>query len=256
MRLIARDIVHRYQGLTALDGVSLEVGAREVVAVIGPSGCGKSTLLTILGGLLAPSAGTVALDGLPPAGSLNPLTYVFQDFALLPWATVEGNIALALSPHGLAPAERARRIADVLARTGLTAFRGAHPKALSGGMRQRVGIARALVVNPAVLLMDEPLSALDAQTREIMIEDFESLFAREPVAAVYVTHNLDEAVRLAHRILVLSRRPGRMKAVLEVGVPPGQRRAPAAVAKLAAVREELWSLIADEARAAIEEQAP
>src|SRR4051794_3578729 len=177
MDLIADHISHRFGALDVLDGVSFEVAAGEVVAIVGPSGCGKSTLLSILGGLLRPASGAAGLRGAPPAGSLNPLTFVFQDFALLPWCTVEANVEFPLLHVGLAAPERRALVDDALRRTGLTDFRCAYPNRLWGGMRQRVGIARALVVRPAILLMDEPLSALDSQTRELLMEDFIGLLA-------------------------------------------------------------------------------
>ncbi len=165
MDLIADHISHRFGALEVLEDVSFTVRSGEVVAIVGPSGCGKSTLLSILGGLLQPSAGAAELRGAPPPGSLNPLTFVFQDFALLPWFTVEQNVEFALLHTGLAISDRRAIIDDALRRTSLSDFRGTYPKQLSGGMRQRVGIARALAVRPAILLMDEPLSALDSQTR-------------------------------------------------------------------------------------------
>src|SRR5204863_7139550 len=165
MDLIADTISHRFGTLDVLDRVSFTVRSGEVVAIVGPSGCGKSTLLSILGGLLLPGKGAAELRGAPPAGSLNPLTFVFQDFALLPWCSAEENVAFPLEHAGLGAGERRAVVDDALRRTGLTDFRGAWPKQLSGGMRQRVGIARALAVRPAILLMDEPLSALDSQTR-------------------------------------------------------------------------------------------
>jgi NitT/TauT family transport system ATP-binding protein len=164
MDLIVERISHRYSGLTVLDDVSLTVTSGEIVAVLGPSGCGKSTLLRIIGGLEQPTSGAVFSRGLPAATTLNPLTYVFQDFALLPWATVAENVALALLHHPMTAAQRAARVASALARVNLADFANAYPKQLSGGMKQRTSIARALSVDPAVLLMDEPLSALDAQS--------------------------------------------------------------------------------------------
>jgi NitT/TauT family transport system ATP-binding protein len=247
MDLIADHISHRFGALEVLDGVSFEVAAGEVVAIVGPSGCGKSTLLSILGGLLRPAFGAAELRGAPPAGSLNPLTFVFQDFALLPWCTVEANVDFPLLHVGLAPAERRALVDDALRRTGLTDFRGAYPKQLSGGMRQRVGIARALVVRPAILLMDEPLSALDSQTRELLMEDFIGLLADGAMGAVYVTHNLEEAVRLADRIVVLSRRPGRVREVVAIPMTRGERGAVGAREKLLSLQNELWSLIRTEA---------
>ena len=177
-----------------------------------------------------------------------PITYVFQDFSLLPWRTVEGNVDLVLEDRGLTNADRRERIDAVLAKTKLSDFRGALPKQLSGGMRQRVGIARALAANPAVLLMDEPLSALDAQTRTLLLEDFAELFRTTPVTGVYVTHTLSEAVRLANRIVVLRRRPGAIKEILPVEMPLDDRspRHP----DLLRLEERLWELIRDEAVAA------
>src|ERR1700745_120670 len=223
MDLIADHISHSFGALDVLDDVSFTVGSGEVVAVVGPSGCGKSTLLQILGGLLQPTAGQAGLRGPPPPDSLNPLTFVFQDFALLPWRTVAQNVEFVLLHTGLSAAGRAATVGDALSRTGLTDFRGAYPKQLSGGMRQRVGIARALAVRPAILLMDEPLSALDAQTRELLLEDFIRLLADGAMGAVYVTHNLEEAVRLADRIVVLSRRPGRVREAVAIPVPRSAR---------------------------------
>jgi NitT/TauT family transport system ATP-binding protein len=245
--LIADHISHRFGTLDVLDDVSFTVGAGEVVAIVGPSGCGKSTLLSILGGLLQPSGGAAELRGAPPEDSLNPLTFVFQDFALLPWFTVESNVGFPLEHTGLDPAARRAVIDDALRRTGLSDFRGAYPKQLSGGMRQRVGIARALAVRPAILLMDEPLSALDSQTRELLMEDFVRLLADGAMGAVYVTHNLEEAVRLADRIVVLSRRPGRIREVVPIAMTRAERGEIGAREKLLALQNELWALIREQA---------
>jgi len=184
MQLELEGISHYYGELSVLEDINLTIGSGEIVALIGPSGCGKSTLLSIIGGLLKPTRGTVYQNGELPEGCLNPLTYVFQDFALLPWRTVQGNIRLVLADHGLSRAEQDKRIDEVLAQTNLSDFRDAYPKQLSGGMRQRVGIARAPAVRPAVRLLDEPLSALDAQTRTILMEEFAGLFARTGMTAV------------------------------------------------------------------------
>ncbi|HZR76914.1 ABC transporter ATP-binding protein [Bradyrhizobium sp.] len=247
MDLIANHISHRFGALEVLDDVSFTVGAGEVVAIVGPSGCGKSTLLSILGGLLEPSAGAAELRGSAPPESLNPLTFVFQDFALLPWSTVAENVEFPLL-HAMADAAaRSAVVEDVLRRTGLSDFRRAYPKQLSGGMRQRVGIARALAVRPAILLMDEPLSALDSQTRELLTEDFIRLLAEAAVSAVYVTHNLEEAVRLADRVVVLSRRPGRVREVVAIPLARAERGELHAREKLLALQSELWSLIRSEA---------
>jgi NitT/TauT family transport system ATP-binding protein len=247
MDLIADHISHRFGALGVLDDVSFTVGSGEVVAIVGPSGCGKSTLLSILGGLLQPSGGSAALRGAPPLDSLNPLTFVFQDFALLPWCTVEENVEFPLLHTGLAISERKTIVDDALRRTSLSDFRNAYPKQLSGGMRQRVGIARALAVRPAILLMDEPLSALDSQTRELLMEDFIRLLADGAMGAVYVTHNLEEAVRLADRIVVLSRRPGNVRKIVTIPLTRGERSDINARSQLLALQDELWSLIREEA---------
>jgi len=247
MDLIADHISHRFGALEVLNDVSFTLSAGEVVAVVGPSGCGKSTLLSILGGLLRPTAGAAKWRGAPPSGSLNPLTFVFQDFALLPWSTVEANVEFPLLHPALTVGERHAQVDDALRRTGLTDFRGAYPRQLSGGMRQRVGIARALAVRPAILLMDEPLSALDSQTRELLLEDFIGLLADGAMGAVYVTHNLEEAVRIADRIVVLSRRPGRVREIVPVAMTRAERGAADARSKLLALQNELWSLIRNEA---------
>src|SRR6201987_503336 len=236
MDLIADHISHRFGALEVLHDVSFGVRAGEVVAIVGPSGCGKSTLLSILGGLLQSSAGQAELGGAPPADSLNPLTFVFQDFALLPWSTVEANVEFPLLHTALAASERRALVDDALRRTGLSDFRGTYPKKLSGGMRQRVGIARALAVRPAILLMAELLSALDSQTRELLLEDFIRLLADGAMGALYVTHNLEEAVRLADRIVVLSRRPGRIREIVLVTMTRAERGAIDARGKLAALQ--------------------
>jgi NitT/TauT family transport system ATP-binding protein len=247
MEVRIEGVSHRYGALQALDNISLTVREGETLALIGPSGCGKSTLLGIVGGLLQPSAGKVLLSGKPPADCLNPLTYVFQDFALLPWRTVAENVGLSLMPHGLPTDKRQARIAAILALTGLSEFANAYPRQLSGGMRQRVGLARALVVRPAVLLLDEPLSALDAQTRELLMEEMLAIWAQQQSTRLYVTHNLDEALRLADRIAVLSRRPGRLREIVEIGVPLSERGRPEAAPALAALHARLWRLIRSEA---------
>ena len=250
MQVVLEDVGYAYGDLPVLDGVSFTVGEGETAALIGPSGCGKSTLLNLVGGLLEQQGGRIATMGTVPAGCLNPLTFVFQDFALLPWRSVAGNVALALEHHPLGRAEQEARIAAVLQLCGLTDFADALPKQLSGGMRQRVGIARAIAVKPAVMLMDEPLSALDAQTRELLMEDLIAIWARERTTTLYVTHNLSEAVRLADKVVVLSRRPGRIKRIVSVPVPVNERQKPEHIGLLQQLHDELWSLIKAEAQVA------
>src|SRR5712672_1909160 len=244
--LVVSGLSHRYGALSVLDDISFTIPQGEILAIVGPSGCGKSTRLGIAGGLLQPTAGTVSVVGAMPF-SLNPFTYIFQDFALLPWRSVAANVRLPLEHHPVSAQERETQVAEALARTGLSDFAGALPKQLSGGMRQRVGIARALVVRPAVLL-DEPFSALDAQTRDLLMEDFEAIWAREQTTAAYVTHNLHEALRMADRIMILRRRPGRIREIVPVPIPRSERRGAAAERELVRLHAELWGLIREEAQ--------
>jgi len=239
VQLALQGLSHRYGSLEVLSDIDLSVSEGEIVCVVGPSGCGKSTLLRMAGGLEQPHAGQVLLQGEVPEGVRNPLTYVFQDFALLPWRTVAQNIELVLGHHGLSPAEREATLSDVLARTKLSEFRNAWPRQLSGGMKQRVAIARALAVKPAIWLMDEPLSALDSQTRDLLMDDLVDLWTRTPFSALYVTHNLAEATRLGHRIVLLSRRPGRIRSETRIDIPLNERAAHAA--ELEAIRLDIWA---------------
>lgn len=248
MELRLDGVSHAYGSVEVLRDISLTIPQGQIVCLVGPSGCGKSTLLRFIGGLERPDSGQVLQIGAPPADSLNPLTYVFQHFALLPWRTVAGNVRLVLEDRRLTPDQVGAIVADVLARTRLTDFASALPRQLSGGMKQRVAIARALAVRPAVLLMDEPLSALDSQTRELLMDDLVDLWTRQPFTAVYVTHNLAEAVRLGHRIVVLSRRPGRIHREIGIDIPLDRRQP--GDPRLEAAQRELWELMRDEARAA------
>ena len=245
MDLVAEGVSHQYGPLQVLDDINLTIRSGEIVALLGPSGCGKSTLLRMLGGLEQPASGRILMAGEPPAESINPLTFVFQDFALVPWRTVAQNVALPLEHHPMSAPERALRVEEALARVNLAEFGAAYPRQLSGGMRQRASIARALAVNPAVLLMDEPLSALDAQTRELLMDDLKRLWVETRFTAVYVTHNLAEAIRLGHRVVVLSRRPGRIREIVDIDLPLVERREghPA----LVSASERIWSLIREEA---------
>nr|CAD6595559.1 ABC transporter ATP-binding protein [Rhizobium sp. Khangiran2] len=251
MDLKLENISHSYGAVEVLKDISLDIPQGQIICLIGPSGCGKSTLLRFLGGLEKPSFGRVLQIGNAPADSLNPLTYVFQHFALLPWRTVEGNIKLVLEDHGLGGREMDDIVSDVLERTRLSDFRLALPKQLSGGMRQRVAISRALAVRPAVMLMDEPLSALDSQTRELLMDDLVSLWTRQPFTSVYVTHNLNEAVRLGHRVVVLSRRPGRLREIVDIEIPLSERELGDPL--LEEKQKQLWLLMREEAMAADKE---
>lgn len=246
IRVTVEGVGHHYGALEVLDGIDMVAEPGRVLVLVGPSGCGKSTLLGIIGGLIQPGAGRVMVEGHVADDCLNVLTPVFQDFALLPWLSVAGNVGLVL--ERLPRAERRARVQEVLALTGLDAFAQAWPKELSGGMRQRVGIARALAVRPACLLMDEPLSALDAQTRALLLDEFVALIDRAGTTTIYVTHNLGEAVRLGHSIAVLSRRPGRVREIVTIDRPLLGRAE--SDADLIEVQARLWALIRDDAAAA------
>jgi len=251
MDLKLKNINHHYGSVEVIRDLSLDIPRGQIACLIGPSGCGKSTLLRFLGGLERPSSGEILQIGQPPEDCLNPLTYVFQHFALLPWRTVEGNIKLVLENHGLSRREMDDIVTNVLERTRLSEFREALPKQLSGGMRQRVAISRALAVRPAVMLMDEPLSALDSQTRELLMDDLIALWTRQPFTSVYVTHNLNEAVRLGHRVVVLSRRPGRIREIVDIDIPLSERHLGDPV--LEEKQKQLWELMREEAAAADKE---
>lgn len=247
----ARNISKNYGEVEALRNLSLEFPRGELTSLLGPSGCGKTTLLKIIAGLLQPTSGQIEVNGKTVTGPGPDRAFVFQDFALLPWRSVRGNVSLVLEDHGIKGAAADAIIDDVLARTRLTDFARALPKQLSGGMKQRVAIARALAVKPAVMLMDEPLSALDSQTRELLMDDLIALWTRQPFTAVYVTHNLAEAVRLGHRIVVLSRRPGQIREIVTIDKPLTERGF--ADPDLEQTQRHLWDLMREEARAADEE---
>ncbi|WP_169568875.1 ABC transporter ATP-binding protein [Sneathiella limimaris] len=248
MDLELNAVSHAYDGTEVLKDISFHLKTGEIVCLIGPSGCGKSTLLRFMGGLERPDHGDVLQVGQPPADCLNPLTYIFQDFALLPWRSVKGNVSLVLEDHGIKGNKANQIIDDVLERTKLIDFKNALPKQLSGGMKQRVAIARALAVRPACLLMDEPLSALDSQTRELLMDDLMELWLKERYTACYVTHNLNEAVRLGHKIIVLSRRPGTIREIVEINIPLDERKNNPDL--LAEKQNHLWELMREEAMAA------
>ena len=207
------------KSVEALDGVSLEVRAGEFVAIIGPSGCGKSTILRLIGSLEEPTTGTVTIAGRPPhelAGA-HRLGVAFQDHALLPWLSVWQNVTLPLQVAGVKPDEG--RIAALIRLVGLEGFEKARPRQLSGGMRQRAAIARALVLGPEVLLLDEPFAALDAVTRRYMNIELQRIWTESRITTLLVTHGVDEALFLADRIVVMSGRPGRIIENLDIGFP-------------------------------------
>ncbi len=213
--------------LLVLDHVDLTLYNNEIVALLGRSGSGKSTLLRIISGLLNPSKGKVVIDGSPVAGPADGVAMVFQTFALFPWLTVQENVELGLEAQGIPQEERRQRALKAIDLIGLDGFETAYPKELSGGMRQRVGLARGLVVNPKVLLMDEPFSALDVLTAETLRTDLLDLWCegRMPIRSILlVTHNIEEAVLMSDRILVLASNPGRIIAEIKVNLPQPRNR--------------------------------
>jgi len=199
----------------ALEAFSLEIATGEPVAIIGPSGCGKSTMLLIAAGLLEPSTGDVAVAGAPLRGTRRETALILQDYGLLPWKTVADNAGLGLQVRGVGRDERRRRVGDALDTVGIAEFSREYPGELSGGMRQRLALARAVALEADLLLMDEPLSALDALTREDLQDVLLSLWRRRRHAQVLVTHSIEEAVFLGRRIVVMTPRPGRVAAVVE-----------------------------------------
>ena len=230
--------------MTVMEDVSFEVCGGEFIAMVGPSGCGKSTLLRMIAGLIPPTSGEILFDGGPTTGVNPACAMVFQSFALLPWLTVTENVELGLEARGVAPQARRKKADFYIDKVGLDGYEDAYPRELSGGMKQRVGFARALAVEPKVLLMDEPFSALDALTtinlREELIDIFRDPDIRISVA-IMVTHTIEEAVELADRVLVFSPHPGRLLSDRKIELPrPRDRRDPA----FNEIVSEIFSLIA------------
>ncbi|WP_326622735.1 ABC transporter ATP-binding protein [Streptomyces decoyicus] len=237
----------RAHDFTALDGIDLEIAAGEFVVLVGPSGCGKSTLLDLLGGLARPTDGRILLDGEPVTGPGLDRGIVFQQYALLPWRTAQGNVEFGLEATGVPRRERAARAREFLDLVGLSGFENRHPHELSGGMRQRVAIARSLAYDPDVLLMDEPFAALDAQTRESLQDELLRIWQRTGKTVVFITHGIEEAVYLGQRVAVMTSRPGRIKQVVPITFD--SRTATddlRSSTEFARYRHEIWSLLHDE----------
>ncbi|MGW3621982.1 ABC transporter ATP-binding protein [Streptomyces sp. NPDC000880] len=245
----------KQQRVVALDSIDLDIAAGEFAVIVGPSGCGKSTLLDLLGGLSEPTSGQILLDGEPVTGPGLDRGTVFQQYALLPWRTAQGNVEFGLEATRVPRRERAERAREYLALVALTGFEDRHPHELSGGMRQRVAIARSLAYDPDVLLMDEPFAALDAQTRESLQDELLRIWQRTGKTIVFITHGIDEAVHLGQRVAVLTSRPGRIKEVVPIRL--GDRSAhedPRSSPEFAHHRHEIWSLLRDEVSRAQQEE--
>jgi NitT/TauT family transport system ATP-binding protein len=236
----------------AVDNISAAIADGEFVCIVGPSGCGKSTLLNVIGGLVPANTGEVLVDGRPIAGPGPDRGMVFQSYTLYPWLTVRANIEFGLK-LGKMPAKERRRISNRLIElVRLDGFAESYPKALSGGMRQRVAIARALANNPRVLLMDEPFGALDAQTRALMQELLLDVWNRDGRTVLFVTHDIDEAIFLADRVLIMSHRPGRIRLELPVALPRPRGYAMLATAEFGELKRQVLDVIHEESVLALE----
>jgi NitT/TauT family transport system ATP-binding protein len=243
-RALRKVYAGRHGSTTAIDGLDFAARAGEFVAIVGPSGCGKSTLLYILGGFIAASGGEATVDGAAIAGPDAARGIVFQEFVLFPWKTVLGNVTYGLAAQGVPRRERAARARPFIEMVKLDGFERHYPKELSGGMKQRVALARSLIMDPDVLLMDEPFGAVDAQTRLGLQTELLQIWERTRKTVVFVTHSVDEALYLADRVYVLSSRPAHVRDVVEVALP--RPRDPEEILGLSEYRDlhrHIWSLL-------------
>ncbi len=250
------DVHHVYHSgalsVSALEDVNLTVSDGEFVALLGPSGCGKSSLLRIVAELLRPTQGAVQISSASDERNGRPKTaLVFQEHGLFPWRTVLDNVAFSLEMRGTPRIERLALAEQILGRVGLQEFRAAYPHQLSGGMRQRVGIARALAAEPEVLLMDEPFGALDAQTRTVLQEELLRVWEVERKTVLYVTHSIDEAVYLADRIVLFTARPGRIKAEYSVELPRPRQMEMRGMSQFTRLSLHIWSALKEEVETAM-----
>jgi NitT/TauT family transport system ATP-binding protein len=255
-KIVVRDLVHEYddeytgQHVRALDGLSLEVADGEFVAVVGPSGCGKTTLLNILAGLVRPTGGRILVDGREVKGPGPDRGVVFQELAILPWRTVARNIGHGLEIQGVGRGDRERRVRQFIELVGLEGFDNKYPHELSGGMKQRVALARTLAANPVVMLMDEPFAAVDAQTRITLQEELNRIAIATRKTILFITHNVEEAAFLGDRCCILTRRPGRLKRVVEIPIRRERRQWKTLTTdpEFTARREEILTLVREEVR--------
>src|SRR5271166_4293230 len=243
-------LAKRYAALEVFRGIEFEVGEREIVAIVGPSGCGKTTLLRCIDGLINVDAGEIVINEERVTSPTPGVAMVFQHFGLFPWKTVYGNVAYGLRMAGVAKAEIARRVPAFINLVGLAGFEQAYPYQMSGGMQQRCGLARALAVEPSVLLMDEPFAAVDAQTREILQFELLRIWESRPTTMVFVTHSIEEAVLMGDRVFVLKGRPSRIDEVIEIDLPRPRNRDTLRLPRFADLRERVWGTLMSEARQA------
>ena len=247
-----RSVSHEYRPVRgrpvlALDDINLEIGDREFVAILGPSGCGKSTLLYLLGGFMPLQQGGISVNGNDVTRPGPDRGIVFQHFALFPWKTVRQNVLYGLEKQGLPKAEREQTARHFIDLVHLSGFEDSYPSQLSGGMKQRVAIARTLAINPNTLLMDEPFGALDAQTRNLMQEELLAIWNRSPTTVVFVTHDVREAVLLADRVVVMTARPGLVKEIIDTRFEGGMNAEIAKSREFLDRVDEIWDLVREEA---------
>ena len=233
----------RYGDRTVLTGVSFDVAEHEIVSVVGPSGCGKTTLLRCVAGLTAPSGGTVTIAGQEVTGPPPGVGVVFQHFGLFPWKTVTGNIGYGLTVAGMPRRDVERRVRELIRMVGLEGFEKSYPYQLSGGMQQRTGLARALAIEPRVLVMDEPFASLDAQTRDLLPLELLRIWEQRPTAMIFVTHAIDEAVLMGDRIVILGGHPSHVHDIVEVGIGRPRGREATDSERFRAVRDYLWTVV-------------
>ncbi|NOV02782.1 ABC transporter ATP-binding protein [Paenibacillus planticolens] len=242
-----RDLSKVYKGrngdTVALQNTDLTILQNEFVCVVGPSGCGKTTLLNIIGGLEASTSGSVKVDGVEVKGPGKERGVVFQQYALFPWKTVQKNVEFGLKLRGLSKQERKEKAEHYLELVGLKDFAHAYPKELSGGMKQRVAIARAYAVQPEVLLMDEPFGALDAQTRAQLQEELLKTWQKEKKTCFFITHDVEEAVILAQRVIIMSARPGRIKEIIDIDIPYPRDQSTKLDPRFISIKNEIWSKV-------------
>ena len=232
--------------MIALNGVSLDIYENEFICVVGPSGCGKSTLLNIIAGLLEPSSGKVYCDGKEVVGTGTERGVVFQQYALFPWMTVKKNVMFGLNLQGIKGAEAEEKAMKYIKMVQLEDFLDHYPKDLSGGMKQRVAIARAYAVNPSVLLMDEPFGALDAQTRTQLQSELLETWEKERKTCFFITHDVDEAIILAQKVIIMSARPGRIKEIVDINIPYPRTQETKMAPEFLELKNHIWSQVYQE----------